>query len=117
MKLMFKITGIFMFCAVIINCISFSTFAIENGSNNVSTKIKSEQYVSEVYKSDPSLALKVQEKQQIAEKYYQAVISGNIESANKYMSEFESISNPVLYQSKLSQLATCEVRQIQGGFE
>ena len=106
MKLTFKITSIFVICAIMINCISFSTFAIESGSNNVSTKIQSEQYVSEVYKPDPSYALKVQKKQQIAENYYQAVVSGNIELANKYMSEFESISNPVLYQSKLLQSET-----------
>lgn len=59
MKLTFKITSIFIICAIMINCISFSTFAIESGSNNVSTKIQSEQYVSEVYKPDPSYALKV----------------------------------------------------------
>lgn len=106
MKLMFKITGISIICAITINCISFSTFALENSVNNVSTKIKPEQYVSEVYKPDSSYELKVQEKQRIAEKYYQAVVSGDIRSANKYMSEFESISNPVLYQSKLLQSET-----------
>lgn len=106
MKVTFKITSIFIICAITINCISFSTFAIESGSNNVSTKIQSEQYVSEVYKPDPSYALKVQKKQQIAESYYQAVVSGNIALANKYMSEFESISNPVLYQTKLLQSET-----------
>lgn len=106
MKSMFKITSIFIICAIMINCISFSTFAIESDSSNVSTKIQSEQYVSEVYKPDPSYALKVQKKQQVAENYYQAVVSGNVELANKYMSEFESISNPVLYQSKLSQSET-----------
>ena len=42
----------------------------------------------------------------MAEKYYQAVISGNTTLANKYKSEFEMIVNPVLHKSRLSQPQT-----------
>lgn len=106
MKSTLKTVSIFIVCAILLSCVSFSTLAIGSGKNDVANNISTVAYVSDVYKEDPSYALKVQQKQETAMNYYQATISGNIELANKYKDEFDRISNPMLYQSKISQSET-----------
>lgn len=106
MKHQIKTLCIFVTCAVFLNCTILSTFATSADTDKIITNTQTEQYASPTFKVDPSYALKVQQKQQAAKNYYQALISGNTTLANQYKSKFEKITNPILYQSKLSQSQT-----------
>lgn len=101
---------LFRMCVVLLVVISIaasstlSVFALQiDADDEVVLNPYTEAYVSETYNIDPSYAAFVQQKQQTAENYYNAIVSGNTDMALQYKAQFEQLSNPKLYQERLAQ--------------
>ncbi len=100
MKYYKKTLALILFFVMTIIYSMISVSALENDTINTEEILLSGQYVSETFNVDPYYALQVQQKEQLAKKYYQASVSGDMYLTNQYKTEFEQFSNPLLFQEK-----------------